>query len=170
MFHLFFIPRKNRISNKEGINNLIPFTEKELNVNRGFKSHFLLDFMAGKIKADENESGLIAQKSFIPQEPMTFSAEAQAVLDAGRALYAYYHQIAGDEVKAYEINENAEYLQDAAFYDIKDFFQGRSEKGRMKNKSDNKEYMQLLNDLKIAQKALAQKIEPKIYEYGFLLD
>ena len=100
---------------------------------------------------------------------MEFSIEAQNVLNAAREIYCYYHEIASNKRTALKINETAEYLPNAALYDIKEFFQGRKD-GRMKNKSDDKKYTELLNALKTAQKALAAKIEPKIYEYGFLLE
>jgi len=38
----------------------------------------------------------------------------------------------------------------------------------MNNKSDNEKYNELIGDLRSALKELAQKIEPKVYEYGFL--
>ena len=99
---------------------------------------------------------------------MIFSNEAQNVLNAAREIYRYYHQTAGNKKIAFE--RKAKYLPNAALYDIKEFFQGRDEKGRMNAKSKDKKYTELLNALKTAQKALAAKIEPKIYEYGFLLE
>lgn len=41
---------KNRITNKEGINHFIPFSEEELNAAEAFESHFMQDFLQGKIK------------------------------------------------------------------------------------------------------------------------
>ena len=38
----------------------------------------------------------------------------------------------------------------------------------MNNDSTDEQYNQLNGDLKLKTKALAKKIEPKIYEYGFL--
>jgi hypothetical protein len=58
----------------------------------------------------------------------------------------------------------------ASLYDIKVYFQGKSEIGRMNNKSENETYNILLNELRQALDRLAEKIEPKIYEYGFLKD
>ena len=55
------------------------------------------------------------------------------------------------------------------YYDIREYFQGRDEKGKMKNKSDDKNYMELLSNLKVAIAVLAKKIEQKVYEYGFLM-
>ena len=161
---------QNKISNKEGTNHFIPFTEKELNIKEAFESHFLLDFMAGKIKSTEKDILGENKESFIPTKPMEFSIEAQNVLNAAKALYIYYHQMAGDVGTAWKINDKTEYLPNAALYDIKEFFQGRNEKGRMNAKSEDLKYTELLNDLKNAQKILAQKIEPKIYEYEFLLE
>ncbi len=161
---------QNTISAKEGVNHFIPFTEKELNVKEAFESHFLLDFIAGKIKSTEKDILGENKESFIPTKPMEFSIEAQNVLNAAKALYIYYHQMAGDVGTAWKINDKIEYLPNAALYDIKEFFQGRNEKGRMNAKSEDLKYTELLNDLKNAQKILAQKIEPKIYEYGFLLE
>jgi hypothetical protein len=87
------------------------------------------------------------------------SAEADAVFDAGRALFRYYHEKARDNRKA---------PLDASFYDIREFFQGRNEQGRMNAKSTDEAYAALLMKLRAAQKTLAQKIAPKIYEYEFL--
>ncbi len=56
----------------------------------------------------------------------------------------------------------------ASLYDIREYFQGRNEKGKMKNKSTDETYMKLITDLRDSLKLLAQKIEPKVYEYEFL--
>ena len=161
---------KNRISSQEGTNHFIPFTEKELNVQEAFESHFLLDFMAGRIKSNNDDFLGKNAQSFIPTKPMEFSIEAQNVLSAAKAIYVYYHQVASDKRNSWKINDQVKYSRNASFYDIKEFFQGRSEKGRMNSKSEDLKYTELLNNLKNAQKILAQKIEPKIYEYGFLLE
>ena len=101
---------------------------------------------------------------------MVFSNEAQNVLNVAKNIYIYYHQTASIKKMAYKINDQVDYLKNAALYDIKEFFQGRNDKGRMNPKSDDATYTKLLNQLKESQKLLAQKIEPKIYEYGFLLE
>jgi hypothetical protein len=84
-----------------------------------------------------------------------FSAEATMVFDAGRELWKYYHS-------QKNINVNA------SLYDIKEYFQGRDDKGKMNNKSEDKKYNELINNLRDELKYLTQKIEPKIYEYEFL--
>jgi len=65
------------------------------------------------------------------------------------------------------------YNVNASFYDIREHFQGREcephgQKGKMKNTSDDERYNKLLANLRLEMKFLAKKIEPKIYEYGFL--
>jgi len=97
-----------------------------------------------------------------PKEPLKFSDEAQAVFNAGRELWKYYHQQASKSRKHdYDVN--------ASFYDIREFFQGRDDKGKMKNKSNDDKYNELINNLRTAHNELGKKIEPKVYEYGFLL-
>lgn len=145
---------QNRITSKEGINHWIPFTEDEVNARDKFDSHFMTDFIQGKIKTnDENTIFDISEKQ---NTILVFSNEAKAVFDAGRELWRYYHSQP-------DSNPNASY------YDIREYFQGRDQKGKMKNKSDDKKYMELLSNLKFAIAVLAKKIEQKVYEYGFLM-
>ncbi|GHU33053.1 hypothetical protein FACS1894172_10820 [Spirochaetia bacterium] len=132
----------NNIQSKYGINYWIPFTEQGVNASGIFESHFMTDFITGKIE----------DTAFVKRE---FSPGATAVFNAGRALWRYYHSMPYANVNA-------------SFYDIREYFQKRDEKGRMKNKSSDEIYNQLLNTLRDALKALTQKIQPKVYEYGFL--
>ena len=149
---------QNQISCHEGTNHFIPFTEQEVDAKEKFESHFMTDFIAGKLASETspNSNNLLSEQSFIPSEPLVFSAEATAVFDAGRELWRYYHAQPG-------ANPNASY------YDIREHFQGRNEKGKMNPKSDDVEYMRLLANLKEAIEALRLKIVPKVYEYGFLI-
>ena len=94
-------------------------------------------------------------------EKLEFSTEAQAVFDAGKELYVYYH--AQDfSTKPYNVN--------ASLYDIKEFFQGRNAQGKMNlpSKAKDSHYKTLIATLTDALNILAKKLEPKIYEYGFL--
>lgn len=145
---------QNKISSKEGINHFIPFSEKELGITKeAFKSDFMYKFIKGKIK-DEN--------SLFDDEltKIEFSPQANELLKAGKELFKYYHTH----------SEDKNYLVNASLYDIKEFFQGRDEKGRMNNpsKAKDKHYKALFSDLNEALNVLAKKLEPKIYEYGFL--
>lgn len=87
------------------------------------------------------------------------SKEAKAVFDAGKALWTYYHQTIKTAKRA---------LVDASLYEIREYFKGRDESGRMKTKATDEQFNILDAELRSALKKLAKKIEPKVYEYGFL--
>ena len=149
---------QNRISSKEGINHWIPFTEQEVDAPERFASNFMTDFIKGKIKPTEEEHQKIFNQdnlNLIPSAPLVFSSEAQAVFDAGKELWRYY-------MKQENINPNA------SLYDIREHFQGRNDKGKMNNNSSDETYTQLIGKLRETLKILAEKITPKVFEYGFL--
>ncbi|MDO4725744.1 MAG: hypothetical protein Q4A56_00790 [Porphyromonadaceae bacterium] len=54
------------------------------------------------------------------------------------------------------------------YNNIREHFQERNEKGRMNNKSEDEHYNELIDNLREALKILADKIKPKVFEYGFL--
>ncbi|MCI5969043.1 hypothetical protein [Helicobacter sp.] len=177
---------KNRITAKEGINHFIPFSELEINAQEAFSSHFMLDFIQGKIKLQNYkklESKTTQHKqttinfsnqtppaktdsNFIPTKPLIFSKEAQAVLNAGKVLFKHYHTQTKDS-KTYNAN--------AALYDIKAHFQGFSSNSKSKpkmnlpKKAKDEAYKDKLGNLNYALKDLAKKLESKVYEYEFLL-
>ena len=150
---------QNRITSKEGTNHWIPFKEKEVNAPMLFESHFMTNFIAGKVKSQTQKTLFGAEESLIPTEPIQFSPEAQAVMDAGRELWIYYMTKKND----LKFNVNASY------YDIRRYFQGETN-GKMNPESKDETYMRLWGNIKDALKVLAKKIEPKVYLYGFLLD
>ena len=156
---------QNKITSKEGINHWIPFTEQEVNAQAKFESNFMTDFLAGKIKKDDITDNLfvVSEPKPLYAIPLRFSDEAKAVFDAGRELYKYYHKT---------IPHNASLSGaggiNASLYDIREHFQGRNDKGKMNNKSQDETYTTLLSKLRESLKILAKKIEPKVYEYGFL--
>ncbi len=102
------------------------------------------------------------QNDLTPSTPLEFSPDAQNVFDAGRELWRYYHSVNGDTMVAATHNVNA------SLYDIREYFQGRNEGGKMNNKSADEKYSQLITNLRDALKVLGLKIQPKVYEYGFL--
>lgn len=174
---------QNRISCQHGTNHWIPFTEGEVGAQEAFDSHFMSDFLHGKVSAADMETAKakvvpIEQDMFAAeplaaaktQAPATYdkklipsehlSSEAQAVMEAGRELWRYYHRQDG-------ANPNA------SLYDIRLHFQGfkttKSGKVQMNNESSDAHYTSLITQLRKALKVLAKSIEPKVYEYGFLL-
>lgn len=170
IFTLF--SNSNNIQSQHGTNHWIPFCEEEVGAQDNFESHFMHDFIMGKVKEEkpqqketmqdlfaEQDSQTTDDSSFTPTEPLEFSQEAHAVLDAGRELWRYYHKQAG-------ANPNASY------YDIKMHFQGtkttKSGKVQMNSTSKDATYNTLIANLRQAMNGLAAHIEPKIYEYGFL--
>ncbi len=181
------------------INHWIPFSEEEVGAKSLFDSHFMKDFLDGKIKPTKtNDGGLFAGIDLTPQPPLLrgegeveahhnqtkapllrgegeveahhnlgkgekaprllgegFGVRSQSVLEKGRELWKYYHTME-------DSNPNA------SLYDIKEYFQGRNEKGKMNASSDDPIYTNLLSELKTALRALGEEIKPKVYEYGFL--
>ncbi|MBU6167305.1 MAG: hypothetical protein KGQ52_14425, partial [Alphaproteobacteria bacterium] len=113
-------------------NHFIPFTEAEVGAKGRFESDFMVRHMAG----------------------MAFSAEARAVLDEGRTLWARFHAIQfprkiRDEYKLgrsdagwYQIRKALEAYADIELTDFEPF--------------------------KAAYKALGDKLRPLVYDLGFL--
>ena len=154
---------QNRISSKEGTNRWIPFTENEVNAREEFESNFMSKFINGKLKIKEN-ADLYNGKTKKTSEKLEFSAQAKAVFNAGRELWKYYHTNFDKVSNVVKV----EYNVNASLYDIREHFQGRNEKGKMNNKSNDETYTKLIDNLRDRLKILAQKIEPKVYEYEFL--
>lgn len=112
------------------VNHFIPFTEGEVGATGRFESDFMVRHMKG----------------------MAFSPEAQAVLDAGRALWTRYHATQfphriRDEFKLGR--------PDAGWYQIR-----RSLKAH--------EVVTDFDPFDTAYAALSGKLRPQVYEYGFL--
>lgn len=148
---------QNKISATQGINHWIPFTESQVNAKERFESHFMSDFLAGKIKVEKPKDLFSDDASAETQcnASLQFTNEAKAVLNAGRELWRYYH-------------EQPDANPNASLYDIKEYFKGRDKNGRMKNSSDDARYNELFENLQEAMKQLGASIQPKVYDYGFL--
>jgi hypothetical protein len=124
----------------------------------------MISFLSGKIirnaYADlfeqmEEENNPQSKNNWKQGEKRVFSLEAQAVFSAGRELWKYYHAQPNVTVNA-------------SLYDIRAYFQGRNNKGKMNNKSEDSHYTELIAALRDSLKILARKIELKVYKYGFL--
>jgi hypothetical protein len=122
----------------DGKNHWIPFAARDVDAKDNFQSTFMSDFLAKRKK---------------------MSKEAKNVLNAGKALWTYYHDTIKSAKRA---------LVNASLYEIREYFKGRNESGRMKTKSTDERFNELDAELRSALKKLAEKIEPKVYEYGFL--
>jgi len=147
----------NNISSLHGVNHWIPFTREEVNAKDNFESSFMNDYINGKIETSNSED-LFSTNKKTKNKALKFSDEAKNVFKAGKKLWKYYHSQPTAEVNA-------------SYYDIREFFQGRDEdSGKMNNKSGDDTYTSLIAELRSALKILAEKIQPKVYEYGFLLE
>ena len=170
---------QNRISADQGTNHWIPFYEHELDAPDNFASNFMADFIRdflnGKHTAPatteaptlfdtDTNPAATCQDLAVTSASKTnaFSPEAAEVMQAGKALWYYYIHHKDNELygKAPDIN--------ASFYDIRAYFQGRNEKGKMNSESSDEKYTALIKDLRAKQKSLAAKIAKKVYKYGFL--
>lgn len=148
----------NNISSKFGTNHWIPFTEQEVNAKDTFESNFMSKFITGKLTPEpQEERTLFANDnaSVYDGKPKEFSAEAADVFTAGLDLWKYYHYQPGANVNA-------------SLYDIREHFQGRNDKGTMNARSTDAHYTLLIGALREKLAILAEKITPKVYEYGFL--
>ncbi len=149
---------QNRITTTQGTNHFIPFSEAEVGPKERYESHALLEFLKGKNKEEGENLFLSAKKE---NKPLEFSPSALKTLDAGREIYRYYHA---------QDFTNTPYNANASLYDIKEFFQGRNNQGKLNRpkKAKDEYYKQLYANLQDALKDLAKEIQPKVYEYGFL--
>ncbi len=160
---LTFTLFKNSVRSEYGTNHWIPFTENDVNASSRFESNFMSNYILGKVNT-QITTNLFSTLEKNKQEKIEFSTTAQNVFDAGLKLWKYYHHV----IDTTQFFLGQEPNVNASLYDIRAHFQGRNTKGRMNSKSDDKEYMILIGNLRSSLKLLAKKIEPKIYEYGFL--
>ena len=176
---LAFTLFSNNIQSQFGTNHWIPFTELEVNARSKFESNFMTDFINGKVKIENQNVDLFSQQETLSEfetlkglsTRLQFSEEAKLVFDAGKNLWKYYHTQEFPSFRGVDSNavgRRGVYNVNASLYDIREHFQGRNEKGKMNNKSEDETYMKLIAELRSALKILAKKIEPKVYEYGFL--
>ena len=152
-------------------NHWIPFTEEEVGAPDCFASHFMTDFMAGKhgdacvsqaktpqqgdLFADVGTVDVASDNAAWTGGHAPLSDAASVGMAAGREVWRYYMRQPG-------INVNA------SLYDIKAFFKGRDEKGRMNATSPDEHFNTLMENLRVALQELAKQIETKVYAYGFL--
>jgi hypothetical protein len=169
----------NNIRSKYGINDWIPFTEYQIGARDNFYSHFMTDFMEGKTSENtmlsepmlfygnsDETGGSSSSNEIIKRE---FSEIAKNVFMAGRDVWRYYHLQKSPSFEEVDAKGGrGGYNANASLYDIREYFQGRNDNGKMNNKSDDEPYNELIGNLREALKTLAAKIEPKVYEYGFL--
>ena len=114
------------------VNHFIPFTEAEVGAKVRFESDFMVRYMAG----------------------MSFSPEAQAVLDEGRKLWTRFHAIDFPHKIRDELKLNR---ADAGWYQIRK---------ALEQYGDTE--LTDFDPFKSAYAALGNKLRPMVFELGFL--
>jgi hypothetical protein len=154
----FLFPNDNYKADTEFQNDCLIFTlfhgQNRISSHKGV-NHWI-PFTEQEVDANEKFDSNFMSKYI---KGKTFSNEANSVLKVGLELWKYYHA---------KTKGNNTVSVNASFYDIREYFQGRSPNGKMNNKSTDETYNKIIKTLRNNVKLLAQKIEPKIYEYGFL--
>lgn len=119
------------------VNNFIPFTEEEVGANGRFESDFMVKYLAG----------------------MKLSAEAKAVLAAGKTLWqAYFKDIDKDgRTVRDELKLNR---PDVGWYQIRNALKKRNESGDVAPVD--------FSAFEAAYQILGDKLCPQVYELGFL--
>jgi hypothetical protein len=132
------------------INHFIPFTEAEVNAPERFESDFMVQYLARLSSAGGGGSA----KGGIGGG---LSTEAQAVLDEGRKLWqAYFAETDVRSVRD-ELKLNR---ADVGWYQIRKALQARNASG---------DFIPVnLKPFEEAYKALTEKLQPMVYELGFL--
>jgi hypothetical protein len=135
------------------VNHFIPFTEAEVGAPGRFESDFMVQYI--------NNLPPIVSESVTPSDALTkvekLSPEATAVLAEGKKLWqAYFSQTDVRSVRD-ELKLNR---PDAGWYQVRKALQARNASGDFPPVS--------FKHFETAYKALTEKLQPMVYELGFL--
>lgn len=117
------------------VNHFIPFTEAEVDAPDRFESDFMVQYLADK----------------------TLSAEAEAVLDAGRVLWKAYFAYTDPRSVRDELKLNR---PDVGWYQVRNALKKRNESGDTVPIS--------FADFEKAYESLSEKLRPQVFSLGFL--
>jgi hypothetical protein len=156
------------------VNHFIPFTEEEVGANGRFESDFMVKYLAGlpafkspsiplfqsgKTNAKTTSSDLNPTLKKGGRGDLNLSAEATAVLNAGRTLWqAYFKDIDKDGRTVrdeFKLNR-----PDVGWYQIRNALKKRNESGDVVPID--------FSAFEDAYKQLGDKLRPQVYELGFL--
>lgn len=116
------------------VNNFIPFAETDIGVSGRFESDFMIRYMAG----------------------MSFSTEAQAVLDQGRTLFRRFHEMQFPRKIRDELKLGR---PDAGWYQVRRALEAYGDTE-----------LTDFEPMKAAYAALSEKLRPMVFSLGFLPD
>ena len=127
------------------VNHFIPFTEEEVGAPDRFESDFMVQYLSN-LTGLEDLSGLAA-----------LSSEAQKVMQAGKGLWKAYFEHTDTRNVRDELKLNR---ADVGWYQVRKALQARNASGDFIPVS--------FKPFEEAYKALTEKLQPMVYELGFL--
>ena len=127
------------------VNHFIPFTEEEVGAPDRFESDFMVQYLSN-LTGLEDLSGLAA-----------LSSEAQKVMQAGKGLWKAYFEHTDTRNVRDELKLNR---ADVGWYQVRKALQARNASGDFIPVS--------FKPFEEAYKALTEKLQPLVYELGFL--
>ncbi len=131
------------------VNHFIPFTEDEVGASGRFESDFMVQYLQ------------TLSESVTPSDALTkaekLSPEATAVLEAGKTLWQAYFADTDVRTVRDELKLNR---PDAGWYQVRKALQARNASGDFPPVS--------FKHFETAYKALTEKLQPMVYELGFL--
>ena len=141
------------------VNHFIPFTEAEVNAPDRFESDFMVQYL-NRLPRVDNLSKVVnpdAEQVGNPEYQQALSPEANAVLAQGKKLWqAYFAQTDTHTVRD-ELKLNR---PDVGWYQVRKALQARNASGDFAPIS--------FKTFEDAYKALTEKLQPMVYELGFL--
>jgi hypothetical protein len=148
------------------VNHFIPFTEAEVGAPERFESDFMVQYLAelpalpvGQVltrQAQEMDGTNVGLKPDLPSYA-GLSLEAQAVLDAGRTLWQAFFAHTDVRTVRDELKLNR---PDVGWYQIRNALKKRNESGDTVPVD--------FTPFESAYKTLSEKLQPQVFELGFL--
>ena len=139
------------------VNHFIPYTEAEVNAPDRFESDFMVQYLTSPIPskggAQSDETNTVSENTRLS----TMSAEAKQVYEAGKILWQAYFQHTDVRSVRDELKLNR---ADVGWYQIRKALQARNSSSDYPPVS--------FKPFEEAYKALTEKLQPMVYELGFL--
>ena len=139
------------------VNHFIPYTEAEVNAPDRFESDFMVQYLASPIPskggAQSDETNIDCENTRLS----TMSAEAKQVYEAGKILWQAYFSHTDVRTVRDELKLNR---ADVGWYQIRKALQARNSSSDYPPVS--------FKPFEEAYKALTEKLQPMVYELGFL--
>ncbi len=140
------------------VNHFIPFTEEEVNAPERFESDFMVQYLSSLSVIARHEAILPIEKDELYNKyNKQLSPEALKVLQAGKVLWQAYFSNTDVRSVRDELKLNR---ADVGWYQIRKALQARNTSGDFAPVS--------FKPFEEAYKTLSEKLQPQVYELGFL--